>query len=274
MVVGTGGYVSGPVLLVATFFGIKTLIQEQNSYPGITTRFLAKRVDQVHIAFQDAQAHLRGAKRVRLSGNPVRDIFVHDSTFNARQQLELKDEPATLLVYGGSQGAHIINMALRDCLPDLMEKSDLQIIWSTGKKDFPEFLKSCAQWSDRIKIFPFIEKMDLAYGAADFCLSRSGALTLAELAIAGLGSILIPYRYATGGHQEANARSFEKNKAAVVITEQKLTPKRLLKEIISMGDNPKLCQNRGSAAHEMSFPQARQDIALAILEMVNIDSGE
>jgi len=269
VVIGTGGYVSGPVLFVASLLKKKTIVQEQNSYPGITTQWLAKRVDQVHIAFLDARDHLPDAESIEHSGNPVRELSKCDSIEKARQHFKLLPDSPTLFVFGGSQGARIVNDTLLDALPDLMRETDIQILWSTGQTGYSKVCQNVRNFENRIQIVGFIEEMGIAYQAADFVLCRAGALTLAELTNQGLAAILIPLKAATGNHQEANAKSLVRLNAAVMIREDELDKHRLITEIKHLAMEPHLRIAMGQAAQANSFPNATKTLARSVITLAH-----
>ncbi len=269
VVIGTGGYVSGPVLFIANVLKKKTMVQEQNSYPGITTKWLAKHVDQVHIAFLDAKEYLPDAKNIHHSGNPVRELVTCSSVEKAREHFNLGPDVLTLFVFGGSQGARIINDTLLNALPDLMRETGIQILWSTGKAGYSKVCQSTRNFSDRVQIVDFIEEMGIAYQAADFVLCRAGALTLAELTNQGLASILIPLKTAAENHQEANAKSLVRLNAAVMIKEDDLDNQRLIAEIKRLAMEPHLRIAMGQAARASSFPNATETLTKAVITLAN-----
>ena len=217
LVIGTGGYVSGPVLYQASRMGIPTAIQEQNSYPGITTRLLSDRVDLVFIAYQEALKYLKNIRHYRLVGNPVGDISDKVNRKDACKYFDLDPARSIILVFGGSQGARTINRAIDALLSaDLLEYT--QVIWQTGAANFDEIRQKYDRNSIRgLRLYPFIDRMDLAYQTSDFAVCRAGAITLAELAAAGLPAILIPLTTAAGNHQLKNARAVASAGGALVV---------------------------------------------------------
>lgn len=265
--VGTGGYVSGPLVLVAHLFGAATLIQEQNSYPGVTTRLLARCVDQVHVAFADAIKYFSHPERVQLTGNPVRNLQVAASPEQARVHFQLDPERLTLLVFGGSQGAHVINTTMINALPMLLEQSSMQILWAAGKWDLREVTQAAAVDPQRVRVFEYLTEMPLAYRAADLAVCRAGALTLAELAQCGLPAVLIPFARAAANHQEHNALALQKKQAAVVILESELNERVLLQKIMTLVHNAETRSRIGQAIRGADFPHATDELAQAILRL-------
>lgn len=222
VVVGTGGYVSGPMLYAATLKGIPTLIQEQNSYPGETTRFLAKRVSEVHITFEESRAHLPRRDKVFLSGNPTRGALDRADAGEALRYFGFPDDPSkkTLLVFGGSLGAATINRSLERHL-DALIGAGLRVIWQTGASDAEAAGKYRLRYgSDRLWVGAFIDRMEYAYAASALVLCRAGATTIAELTRLGKPAVLVPYPHAAANHQVENARSLVEAGAAVMVEDR------------------------------------------------------
>jgi len=266
-VIGTGGYVSGPMLFVSVLLGYPTLIQEQNSFPGITTRWLAKWVNRVHLSFTEAKKYFRKMNNLIVSGNPVRKFRLYKDKQEARAYFDLDPGKTTLLVFGGSQGAKRINEVVGLCLPKLMRDTEAQIIWGTGKLSYAAAAKAASQYQNRVHVTEYINDMAMAYSASDFAVCRAGALTLAELAICGLPSILIPYPFATAGHQEKNAEAFRQTGAAVMILEQELDDKILQEIIIDLIENKAKMDSMKKAAQNAAFPDAADHIVQSIFEI-------
>ncbi|MBN1560464.1 undecaprenyldiphospho-muramoylpentapeptide beta-N-acetylglucosaminyltransferase [candidate division KSB1 bacterium] len=265
-VIGTGGYVSGPMLFVASLLRIPTLIQEQNSVPGATTRLLARLVRRIHISFAESRRYFKKQRNLHLSGNPVRQFDLSKSRDEACAQFGLTGDHPVCLVFGGSQGAQAINAALLNCLDELMGATSLQIIWSAGQHDLEGVKELSARYADRISVAAFISDMASAYAAADFCLTRAGALTLAELTLVGLPSIIVPYPYAAGNHQETNARALERQHACVLIRQSEL-PDKLLAELLTLASDDEKRQRLAEAARASSFPNATDEIVQSIFEI-------
>lgn len=271
VVVGTGGYVSGPILLAAHLLGRPTLIQEQNSYPGVTTRLLARWVDRVHLGFAEALPYFAGRKNVHATGNPVRDFKVEATPAEARRHFGLAPERPTLLVFGGSQGARVINEAVIGTVKRLLAESEMQLIWSSGKWNQEAVRQALVGCEERVWMTDFITEMPLAYRAADVVMSRAGALTLAEIAVCGLPSILIPFAAAAGHHQEANALALAQRGAALVILERDLPRHDLAAEILALLGDAGRREQMGRIAREAAFISASTDLARAVMDL---DSGK
>ncbi|MDZ7263169.1 MAG: undecaprenyldiphospho-muramoylpentapeptide beta-N-acetylglucosaminyltransferase [candidate division KSB1 bacterium] len=271
VVVGTGGYVSGPVVYAAHLLGTPTLIQEQNSYPGITTRLLAGRATEVHLAFAEALAYFRKIKdqtKFKITGNPIRLATVLPPRGVARHQFGLAEDQRTLFLFGGSQGATALNKALQEALPYL--SSEIQIIWQTGEADFDAAKNACSASAQRIFVAPFIYNMLDAYAAADLALCRAGAITIAELVQLGIPAIFVPLPTAAEGHQEKNARVLVEAQAAAMILQQDLTGKSLQQTIEALiFDEPKLQLFRQNLK-PFHHPNAAEAIAQRVLALAQI----
>jgi UDP-N-acetylglucosamine--N-acetylmuramyl-(pentapeptide) pyrophosphoryl-undecaprenol N-acetylglucosamine transferase len=254
LVVGTGGYVSFPVVMLASLMHIPTMIQEQNSYPGISTRFLARFADRVYLSYPESTGYFPAGSKFKVIGNPVREDIIGADRRKALQEFGLDPDKKTLFVFGGSQGSRAINRALLECLGLL--DSTWQILWQTGKSDYGEVLRKTEKSKIKCAIHPFIQDMKSAYAAADLVISRAGALTLAEITACGKPAILIPYPFAAADHQRHNAEALKRSGAACVIPEKDLTPDRLSEEIHSLlADQTKL-QEMAAKSRKLGKPDA------------------
>jgi UDP-N-acetylglucosamine--N-acetylmuramyl-(pentapeptide) pyrophosphoryl-undecaprenol N-acetylglucosamine transferase len=218
VVVGVGGFASGPLLFAAAQMKIPTLIQEQNSYPGITNRLLAKRVNRICVAYEGMQRFFPREKII-LTGNPVRQDVVNLEGKRARglEEFNLSAGQGILLVVGGSQGALSINRCIKDGLGRLTG-SGIQVIWQTGKSFYQEasdFVRS--QGYASVRVLDFISRMDLAYAVSDVVVSRAGASAVSELSLVRKPCILVPYPFAAEDHQTKNAVALVNHNAALLI---------------------------------------------------------
>ncbi|MFQ5824424.1 MAG: undecaprenyldiphospho-muramoylpentapeptide beta-N-acetylglucosaminyltransferase [bacterium] len=268
VIIGTGGYVSGPALMMGIAFGVPTVIQEQNSFPGLVNRILGKWVKQVHVTFEESRHYFEKQPNIFVSGNPVRGNLNMVERDTALNKFNLQKNKSTLFIFGGSQGAHAINMQVLKGLERLTAYPDLQILWATGASDIQVVSSKCQRFKDRICVHPYIEDMASAYAASDIVLCRSGASTLSEITICGLASILVPYPYSTSGHQEYNARTMEKANAAIVILEDSLTEDVLIEKIFELLDNPNKRMAMAKAARQLSKPNAAKEIVDKIDELI------
>ncbi len=261
VVIGTGGYVSASAVLSAQLNGIPTLIHEQNAFPGLTNRILGKRAKIIATSYKELEQFFPKSK-IRITGNPVRREFLHLNREEGLKEFGFSSNVPTLLVFGGSQGAMAINQAVLGALDILNRKeSKLQVILQTGEKGYDEIEPRMRNLQGiKAVVQPYLFKIQDAFAVSDLVISRSGAISLSEIAIAGLPSILIPYPYATANHQEKNARAFEKAGAAKVILEKELTPDKLAQEIQSILSNDKLRKDMSSQSKLMAKPDAAKDL--------------
>lgn len=233
-VVGVGGYASGPVLRIANKKGIPTLIQEQNSYAGITNKLLAKKAQKICVAYEGMEKYFPKDK-ILLTGNPVRQDLL-DKIGNreeAIQYFDLDQNKKTILVIGGSLGARTINQSIIKDI-DKIGKSEFQLLWQTGKYYFEDAKKVAEETGfGNIKVLDFIKRMDMAYAAADIIISRAGAGTISELCLVGKPVILVPSPNVAEDHQTKNAMSLVKKGAAVMIKDIEAEEK-LINEILEL----------------------------------------
>jgi UDP-N-acetylglucosamine--N-acetylmuramyl-(pentapeptide) pyrophosphoryl-undecaprenol N-acetylglucosamine transferase len=253
---------------MAARMGIPTLIQEQNSYPGITTRMLAPRVNEVHVTFAATRRFLRRQDNVHETGNPVRSAVGSVSREQGAAFFGLRTESTTLLVTGGSQGSASINAAVLRILPNIREQG-LQVIWLTGEREFAGLNDRVREMSRgvgpvSIRLFGFLENMEYAFAAADIVLCRSGATTLAELLNAGLPSILVPYPFAAADHQTENAKTLAEHGAAVLLPDGEVRER--LWEVLStlVQDAPRRAL-MAERARSLARPDAAQVLAKAVI---------
>lgn len=218
--IGTGGFASGPLLHVAASKKIPTLIQEQNSYAGITNKLLAKKVNKICVAYDDMERFFPKGKIVK-TGNPVRQdlLEIENKTVQAKDFFKLKHGKYTLLVLGGSLGARRINELIEDKL-EFFETQNTQIIWQCGKLYYQDY--KFYNDLEYVQVYPFLNNMDLAYAAADIIISRAGASSVSELCIVGKPVIFIPSPNVAEDHQTKNALAIAENDAAMIIKENEL----------------------------------------------------
>jgi UDP-N-acetylglucosamine--N-acetylmuramyl-(pentapeptide) pyrophosphoryl-undecaprenol N-acetylglucosamine transferase len=263
VVVGTGGFVSAPVLLAAQLMRRQTLIQEQNAFPGVTTKLLSLLASEVHLSFEEARKFLVKSNRVFVSGNPARS-FEQQPASIARTRFGLHEERPTLLVFGGSRGARSINNAVLERLETITATSN--IIWQTGSLDFERIKKQLTP-SPYLWIAPYIEEMGTAYSAADLVLCRAGASSIAELTNLGKPSVLVPYPYATGDHQRHNARALQKEGAAMVIEDDRLGELDSAKKILELLHDGEKLKIMGAASLKLAYPDAARELARRIITL-------
>ena len=237
IVIGTGGYVCGPVLFNASRMKIPTLIHEQNVYPGLTNKILARFVDIVAISFLESKKYFKSSKNVVYTGNPIRNEMLSVDKFSARKKIGIENDKPVVVIFGGSRGAEVVNIAVCDMLSKHFFKKEREcnIIYATGEN---EYERICEKFKNRdlcgVSIVPYIYDMSSVMNSADLVICRAGAITISELTAIGVPSILIPSPYVTANHQEYNARVLEKHGAAVVVLEKELKSNILHNQMMSL----------------------------------------
>lgn len=218
--IGVGGYASGALLEMAVRMHIPALIQEQNSFPGVTNRILANRVNRICVAYKGMEKYFPAEKLVE-TGNPVRKgLFDKKITKEAGiAHFQLDPKKKTILVLGGSGGAKTINKAMEENDTYLSKKPNIQVIWQCGKFYFEDFKQTTTARLPNVRLLAFLDKIEMAYAAADMVICRAGALTIAELAAAGVPAILIPSPFVAGDHQSKNAEALKKEGAAFIVND-------------------------------------------------------
>ncbi len=265
VVVGVGGYASGPLLLVASFFRIPIVIQEQNSYAGLTNKWLAKRAKKICVAYEGMEKFFAKRKLV-LTGNPVRQDIVDlkNKREKAIQFFQLDSSKPILLAIGGSLGARTINESIAEGIKALEEKN-IQLIWQTGKA-YREKTQSIQ--SNLCRIHPFIQEMDYAYAAADIIIARAGALSISEIAIVGKPVILVPSPHVTADHQTKNALELVKKEAAILIHDAE-AKKKLIHTAITLMDQEDEKNKLSEHIKLFAKPYAAQTIAEEIIKLLS-----
>ena len=273
VVVGTGGYVCGPPLFVASLLGIPTLIQEQNSIPGVTTKLLAGRATEVHLSFDVTRRSLKRQDNVRVSGNPTFVGSGRTSIAEGIAHFRLNPERRTLLVFGGSLGATSINNAIAGILPEL-RRLGIQMIWQTGEQDYERMKRHVVELNAElqepfVRVHKFIDEMRYAYAACNLAVCRAGATTLAELTSLGVPAILVPYPFAAANHQRLNASMRVEHVAAVMIEDATLH-EQLLDTINKIIADSERLQTISINAAALGKPQAAATLADAVLALSGV----
>lgn len=264
VVVGTGGYVTLPVLFMAQLLGRPTVIQEQNAHAGVTNRFLAKRATEIHIAFPEAEAAFP-AEKCELTGNPTRPELTQATRAEARAHYGIPEDQRVLLVFGGSLGSAAINAAVKHHMPEMLAVENLTLLWQSGAHYF-EKLQDEIDTHPRLHLMQFIDRMDLAYAAADLVVCRAGAITCSELLVTGTPAILVPSPNVAEDHQTKNARSLVDAEAALLLPEHALQEK-LLGMVFSLLDDAATRHAMAENARHLARPDAADRIAEAVLEL-------
>ncbi|MCL2033259.1 MAG: undecaprenyldiphospho-muramoylpentapeptide beta-N-acetylglucosaminyltransferase [Oscillospiraceae bacterium] len=270
---GTGGYVSGPVILKAAKMGIRTITHEQNAFPGVTTKLLAKNVDKVLLAVSGAEAYLPRARKYIVTGNPIRQEILYADREKSRLSLGVGNR-ICLLTFGGSLGALRVNEAVADLMAYYIDSDDVHFIHATGRGGaelFPKLLYERGvsfKGNPHIDIREYIHDMPQCLAAADLVLCRAGAVSLSELEAAGRASILIPSPNVAENHQYHNAMVLANKNAAIVIEEKNLTGERLCRVVGQLVSDPQELVNLGRNAHSMSITDAAQRICREIYSLL------
>ena len=267
VVIGAGGYVSGPVVLSAAMLRLPNMVMESNALPGWTNRVLARFVDKAAVSFDAALPYFRG--KAVVTGNPVRREFFEIA---ARER---QPGQFSILVFGGSQGARAINEAMIAALPALASMKDaLRITHQTGESDFARVSAGYAEggWAERAKVMKYIDNMVAAFAAVDLVICRAGATTTAELIAAGKASVMVPFPLAADDHQRKNAEALAAAGAGIMILQQNLSGERLAEQLTSLVREPERITKMEQAARGL----ARGDAAAAVVDMIEelVASGQ
>jgi UDP-N-acetylglucosamine--N-acetylmuramyl-(pentapeptide) pyrophosphoryl-undecaprenol N-acetylglucosamine transferase len=267
LVLGVGSYAAGPVVMAAWLMGKKIVLHEQNLLPGITNRLLSRFADRIYVSFEDSRDRF-DSKKVRLTGNPVREeILQHQKQSPARAPGP--DHIFTVLVIGGSQGAHGINMAVIETLAHLREKHRYRFLHQTGSADEVEVKAAYDKYGIPSMVKSFFQDMDRRYQAADLIICRAGATTVAEVTALGKSVIFIPFPFAADDHQTLNARALVENGAAEMILQKDLTGRVLSQKIEYYAANREALGQMASKAASFGKPRAAREIVDDIYELIN-----
>lgn len=256
VVIGTGGFASGPVLYMAEQKGIPSLIQEQNSYPGITNKLLAKKAKSICVAYDKLERFFPAEKIVK-TGNPVRQdlLDVASKREEAISYFKLDDQKKTLLIIGGSLGARNINIHMGASI-EWLQKLGIQVLWQTGKLYFEDYKNY--NKLEGVQVHAFISSMDLAYAASDYVVSRAGASSISELCIVGKPTIFIPSPNVSEDHQTKNAMAIVENDAALMVPERDLDNFQTVFE--GLHNDSKMQQDLSEQIKKLALPKATSDI--------------
>jgi UDP-N-acetylglucosamine--N-acetylmuramyl-(pentapeptide) pyrophosphoryl-undecaprenol N-acetylglucosamine transferase len=272
IVIGTGGYVCGPVVFNAAGMHIPTFIHEQNAFPGVTNKILSRFVNAVAISFKESDQYFKAAKRLIHTGNPVRSELLKTDRQAARKKLGISPSIPVVVIMGGSRGAGRINETAVKMLRECYQNSDGHVIFATGEAQFEAIN---GRFTDKkpasLEIVPYIYDAADVYTAADLIICRSGAITLSELQVLGVPSILIPSPNVTANHQEYNARALEKDGGAVVILEKDLNARLLYSQMKELLKDREQLQKMARNARKNGIPNATEKIYEILKDMVKKD---
>ncbi len=275
LVLGTGGYVSAPVIIQAASMGIKTLTHEQNAFPGITTKLVSKHVDKVLLAVEEAKSHLSSKADYVVTGNPIREEIIFYQKNTARTELGLDRRPC-ILSFGGSLGARAINESVADLMAWHSKEKEKSVyhIHGTGKKGYDSFMALLAERGVNLSDNPqliireYIDDMPRCNAAADLVISRAGAITLSEIQASGKASILIPSPNVTENHQYHNAMVLARSNAAVVIEEKELSGNRLIQSVQELITHPDRLLALSASAAKLAIVDANERIYREIKQLL------
>lgn len=274
VVFGTGGYVTGPVLLSGYLRRIPTVIHEQNIYPGVTNKILSYFVNEIAVSNIEASKYFskRVQNKIIETGNPIREKIVEVKRETGIQKLGLNKDYKTLFIMGGSQGAKTINNAFIDAIEKIMDLNDLQVVLITGKKNYENVVGKIEnyikEYNERLKVLSYLDNIEWAYAAADLIIYRAGATGLAEITGRGLPAILVPFPYSAEGHQKVNAKFMEKENAAVMVEDQAFNGDilyKLLNEILYDENRLKAMKQNSKKLAKLDADQNIVDIILDLV---------
>lgn len=268
VVVGVGGYASFPMLSAAQRMGVATLIQEQNSFAGKSNKILGQKAEAVCVAYDQMEQFFPKGK-IKITGNPVRTVIAN-STCTKEEGIAFfgfDKVRKTVLVVGGSLGAKSINEAVDQYLSKIIGE-DRQVLWQTGKPYFEQAKKSATIFGDKVKVVDFIKDMDKAYAAADFVISRAGALAIAELCIVAKPVIFVPYPFAAEDHQTSNAMALVRKEAALMIKDENVA-NDLCAVLLALVANEEQQERMSRQLREMAIKNADEQIAQYLIELAN-----
>ncbi len=250
--IGVGGYASGPAMLAAVLSRVPTLVFEPNFVPGFANRLVAPLVSGAAVHFAETGSYF---SRCEVTGVPVREAF-----FQIANQKRAGTK--TLLIFGGSQGAHAINHVVMESVADLRQRiPGIHIVHQTGERDYNDAQAAYANLNDSVEVFRFIDDMPGSFASADLLICRSGASTVAEVTAAGKPAVFVPFPRAADDHQKRNAEALERAGAAIMLEESRLNRESLVETVASLFDEPSRLAKMGDAARELSHPNAARDIA-------------
>lgn len=268
IVIGTGGYVCGPVIREANKAGIKTYIHEQNVIPGVANKLSEKYATKIFIAFEGAAEHFKEKEKIIVTGNPVRKSFFQAERTRNREKFGIKEDEIAILIFGGSQGAHAINDAALDTIEKIGSKKGLHIFVITGRRSYWDIKNKLSDIAEQktanVRLMDYTTTMNEYFAAVDLIISRSGALTVSEIAISGKASILVPSPNVTGNHQYYNAKALGDVGAAILMNDEELANGGLSMQIDTIITDEVKMKEMGEAAKTI----ARRDSAEVIFDEI------
>lgn len=275
IVIGTGGYVSGPVLFNSAMNKRVTIVHEQNSFPGVTNKILSKVATRVLTSFEDSHKRFpeKSREKLVLTGNPVRKEILQSRKYISRKNLGISEDKKMVLCYGGSGGSEEINDAMRLVIRNMVSE-DIAFIFATGKAYYDDFMKSIEdiELKPYQRVMPYLDNMADGLAASDIVIGSAGAISLAEITALGKPSIIIPKAYTAENHQEYNAKSIEAQGAGIAILEKDLTPESLNEAVFKLLGDRELLLDMSNASKEIGKPEAIDLIYDEIMNCYNESS--
>lgn len=274
VVIGTGGYVCGPVVISASMFSIPTLIHEQNVIPGLTNRILSRFVDGVAVSFKESVKYFPGKKKVEITGNPLRPEILNARRAQGIKAFGLDEGRKTVLVFGGSRGARVLNRAVLEFIINARGEIPFQMILVTGASEYDEVVSRLAncgidpESKGNIIIRPYLYNMQDAMAAADLVVSRAGAMTISEITVLGKPSVLVPLKIAANDHQLFNAKVMEDNGASVIIYEDELNGQVLYTTIQTLLTDSGRLRMMAASSKTLGKPEAAEMIYRMIMDLL------
>ncbi|WP_416335353.1 undecaprenyldiphospho-muramoylpentapeptide beta-N-acetylglucosaminyltransferase [Anaerococcus sp. DFU013_CI05] len=265
LAIGTGGYVCGPIIYQAAKLKVPTIIHESNSYPGITSKYLSKKVDYLCISYAEAIKHFKHKERIVVTGNPIRNNFSNEFSKDDLEKLGIDKSLPVVFSFGGSNGSASMNKAVKEMAGHL--HGDFYLLHQTGKRNYDNFIKDLPD-NKYLKVFPYIDNIDLFYAVSDLVIASSGAMSLAEISSVKKPSILIPKAYTTENHQQFNAETYVKNGASLMILEKDLNGKVLYNNIMSIISDKEKLEQMGENSGKLAQDGASDAILKLVLKLI------
>jgi len=268
VVVGVGGYASGPILKIAQLKNIPTVLQEQNSYPGVTNKLLAKKAKKICVAYKGMEKYF-DVDKIRLTGNPVRKDLENISHLRAEAfaHFDLDPDKRTVSIFGGSLGARSVNAAIA-CQAEMIRsiKNDVQLLWQVGNIYHKEYSQLDIARENNVRMLPFVDRMDFAYAVSDVVICRAGALTISELLLIGKPSVLVPSPNVAEDHQTKNAEALVEASAALMVKDA-VAKRKLVAVALELLEDKSMLESLRKNMLRLARPDARNEIAEEILKI-------
>lgn len=269
-VIGTGGFVTGPVLYAAHKLRKKVFFHEQNSYPGVTNKILSRYADKYFVTFKESLKYFKNQENGIITGNPIRNKFLNIDEIREEAMFHMgfKNNNKNILVFGGSNGSGKINQVFKEMINENLKQDDFNLFFVTGKNNYDSFVKDMKVLPN-VKVYPYLDNIQEAYAISDLVITSSGAITLAELSYLGMPSILVPKAYTTENHQVYNALEFKNKGAALMIEEKDLDVNHLKMKIVELLNDDHRLKQMGKRAKEFETPKAGYEIVQEIVKVGN-----